>query len=105
MEEPTTTNEQELTEGMCADAEEQAAYEFAFESGITTMDTCHKARMGGKLTRADAAKMIVNFAMVVRHMPLPETNAPCNFTDMSGKNMETVSYAIAACNLGLMGLK
>lgn len=90
---------------MCPEEEIEDAYLFAHENGITTMDTCVKARTNDFITRGEVAKMVVNYAINVLHMTLPDTDKPCKFTDMADKNMETRSYAIGACQLGIMGLK
>ncbi|HBB04144.1 TPA: hypothetical protein DCZ39_04605 [Patescibacteria group bacterium] len=41
------------------------AYLFAFENGITTMDTIQKANMDGELIRSHMAKIMVNYAIKV----------------------------------------
>jgi len=41
--------------------EEISVYHWAYDHMITTQPSIEKANMGGKITRAEIAKMIVNF--------------------------------------------
>lgn len=76
---------------------------FAHTHGITSMETCIKARMEEKLTRAEAAKMISNYAKSVLDKK-EDTSKRCAFTDTSALGSELAEYAVVACKLGLMGL-
>lgn len=67
----------------CNDAETESAYMFARAHGITTMETCAKARMSDQLTRAEAAKMISNYAMDVLGKK-PNKSLGCFFSDIVG---------------------
>lgn len=62
------------------------------------------ARMEDSLTRAEAAKMISNFAMNVLGLE-PDTSRKCAFSDMATIGAEMQQYAKTACQLGLMGFK
>ncbi len=73
----------------CPDKEIEDAYLFAHENSITTMDTCVKARTNDFLTRAEVAKMIVNYTLNVRHIASPEIDGTCTFSDMTGKDLDT----------------
>lgn len=77
---------------------------YAHAHGITTMDTCVKARMKDSLTRGEAAKIITNFAVNLLDMA-PDANITCAFKDMASKDSDMQSFAIASCQLGIMGLK
>jgi hypothetical protein len=45
--------------------EEQEAYAYAYDKGITTMTSIDNANMAGNLTRIAMAKMIANYATTV----------------------------------------
>ncbi len=88
----------------CEDEETHEAYLFARKNSVTTMDTCQKARTNNHLTRWEAAKMIVNFAMNVLNKQ-PDVTRTCVFADMDVSNAEMKQYASMACQLGIMWLK
>jgi hypothetical protein len=46
-------------------AEQQSAYNYAYDQKITTASSIEKANMDGQLTRIAMAKMISNFAINV----------------------------------------
>lgn len=77
---------------------------FAHKHGITTMETCMKARTMDTITRAETAKMISSFAMNVLEKT-PDATAKCSFSDLASMDDEMANYAVTACQLGLMGLK
>ena len=82
----------------------QDAFVYAHSHGLTTMSTCQKARMKDSLTRAEAAKMVSNYAMNILDKS-PDANVICSFSDMTNADAESQSYAKTACQLGIMGLK
>ena len=86
---------------MCSDAEAQSAYEYAFEHGIVTSETCKKARTDAPLLRSEASKMISNFAINVLGKK-PDHTRRCVFTDTSYTGTDLEGYAVTACQLGLM---
>jgi hypothetical protein len=78
------------------------AYTYAHNIGITTIDNIDKAHMYGNLTRAQAAKMLSQFAIQVLGR-IPDRTKQANFSDIEGykdlsERMET------AYQLGLMGV-
>lgn len=60
----------------------EGAYDYAYENGITTMDSIDNANMYGSLTRIALAKMIANYAMDVLGLT-PDTDKECSFPDVS----------------------
>jgi len=88
----------------CTDPEYQLAYDFAHSYDITTMPSCQEADMDGVLIRKHAAKMMSNYSMqVLGHSP--DLSKTCDFSDMINENEEMKSFAILACQLGIMGLR
>jgi hypothetical protein len=79
------------------------AYLWAYFYDITTMDTIHKADMGGVLIRAHLAKMISNFAIHLGWL-IPNTSSACDFVDISDQSDELKWYITLACQLGIMGI-
>ena len=78
-----------------------AAYEFAYSAGITTINQCEKANMKWLLIRAHMAKMIVNYAVnVLGRIPDPSIN--CEFNDIGNQSWEMQWYIKQACQLWLM---
>lgn len=78
------------------------AYQYAHQIGITTIDDIDNAQMYENLTRAQAAKMLSQFAIQVLGKT-PDKSKQANFSDIKGhgdlsERMET-SY-----QLGLMGI-
>lgn len=68
------------------------------------MPSCLDANMDGSLTRAQAAKMMSNYAINILHKS-PDNSKACVFSDMADQSPEMQQYAIAACRLGIMGLE
>ena len=93
-----------LQNGICTNQEYMLAYTFGFENGITTKEDCVEADMDGLLIRKHAAKFISNYAMNVLGKTR-DTTKVCEFTDMEGESLEMRTYAILACQLGIMGLE
>ncbi|MFA7298862.1 MAG: S-layer homology domain-containing protein [Candidatus Absconditabacterales bacterium] len=80
------------------------AYLFAFENGITTMNTIQKADMEGELIRSHMAKIMTNYAIRILGKS-PNTGAVCEFNDISNQSSEMKFYAKLVCQLGIMGLE
>ncbi|MCX6824461.1 MAG: leucine-rich repeat domain-containing protein [candidate division SR1 bacterium] len=78
------------------------AYGFAFDNGITTINSCTTVNLTGTLIRSHMAKMISEFAIRVLKIK-PDTTKSCTFTDMKTQSKEMQFYATLACQLGLMG--
>jgi len=57
------------------------AYLYAYDIGITTMNTIQKANMTGNLIRAHMAKMMVNYAIKVLGK-YPNATSGCVFNDL-----------------------
>ena len=78
------------------------AYNYAYKSRITTMDTIEKANMEWKLTRIAMSKMITNYATNILWLKVPSTDG-CNFSDVSSTlNSDYDNWVTNACKLGLM---
>lgn len=83
-------------------AEMNDAYLYAYDIGITTMDTIQEADMTWPLIRAHMAKMMANYAINILGRA-PDAWAICTFTDLAGQSTEMKGYIMLACQLGLMG--
>lgn len=79
------------------------AYNWAYQNGITTQNTIDKANMRWKITRAELAKMISNYAINVLWMENNMKNE-CVFDDVSDDFDKKYDYWILySCQLWLMG--
>jgi hypothetical protein len=87
----STTTENELV----------TAYKRSYGKKITTMPTIEKARVWDPLTRAEMAKMIVNYAINNLWKTI-NTAKQANFTDLNGQTNEIKNYINEAYQLGLM---
>jgi len=82
--------------------EEQAAYEYAYQNQITTMDSIEKANMWWNLTRIAMAKMLSNYAINILWLA-PNTSKICYFPDVSNAlDTQYDNWVTKACQLGLM---
>ena len=81
--------------------EMQQAYKWAYDNGITTMNSIEKANMNWNITREEMAKMISNYATNILWRK-PDTTKPCLFSD-SNINPDLVSFVTESCQLWLMG--
>jgi len=79
------------------------AYLYAYDIGITTMPTIQQANMNWLLTRAQMAKMMVNYAVKVLDQK-PNTSKKCVFNDTNSESMEFKWYITYACQMWLMGV-
>ena len=71
----------------------QDAYNFAYENGITTMDSIDKANMDGWLNRIAMAKMLSNYAMNILWKKPANTIVP-KFPDVTEKLNEDYNWAV-----------
>ncbi len=77
------------------------AYLYAYDIGITTMNTIQKADMTWVLIRAHMAKMMVNYAIKVLGK-YPNASSWCTFNDIADQSTEMKNYIKRSCQLGLM---
>ncbi|MDR2541261.1 MAG: hypothetical protein LBD11_05900, partial [Candidatus Peribacteria bacterium] len=81
------------------------AYEWAYQNGITTMDTYEKARIMDPITREEMAKMISVYATTFLDKKPDLTKSACSqFEDLSVTTVEMQHYMTLSCQLGLMGM-
>lgn len=81
----------------------QEAYRYAYNNGITTMNSIEKAEMEWNLTRIAMAKMISNYVINVLWIEI-SNNDSCSFSDVSNiLNSNYDNWVTNACRLGLMG--
>ena len=62
--------------------EERQAYNYAYQNGITTMNSISQADMWWNLTRIAMAKMLSNYAINILGL-MPDTSKNCYFSDVS----------------------
>jgi hypothetical protein len=79
-------------------SEAEAAYNRAYQLGITTLAPFERARPTENVSRAEMAKMVVNYAENVLHLT-PDTSKSCNFIDIDEVNRELYNYIITSCQL------
>jgi len=92
------------TFGYSVSDEMQAAYDYAYEVGVTTKDSAETANLTSQVTRAEMAKMITVFAEdVLGLVPNTSDTACAEFTDVSSAQGDLEAYITSACQLGLMG--
>lgn len=83
--------------------EYQDAYAYAYANGITTMSSIDAANLAGTTTRAQAAKMFVEFAKSLGQTA--DTSASCSFSDLAPiAGTDLAGFAVEACQMGLMGI-
>ena len=81
-------------------SELRQAYNWAYQSDITTQSSIEKANMWWKITREEMAKMISNYAINILWKS-PDTTKSCLFSD-SNINPDLVKYVTESCQLWLM---
>ena len=83
--------------------EQVNAYQWARSLKITTKDSIDQANMNGEVSRAEIAKMMVNFIKATPELWIQkDPSKNCNFKD--GKIWgDLEDYLIEACQYGLMG--
>ena len=90
--------------GASYSSELNQAYDYAYNNGITTMDSIDNANMYGSLTRVAMAKMMANYSMDVLGLT-PDTSMDCDFPDVSDDLDAQYDNGVTnACQLGLMGV-
>jgi len=90
--------------GASYSSELDGAYEYAYDNGITTMDSIDNANMYGSLTRVAMAKMMSNYAIDVLGLEA-DTSMDCDFPDVSAALDAQYDMGVTnACQLGLMGV-
>lgn len=77
------------------------AYEFAYQSRITTMPTIEQANMHWEIIRAEIAKMLSNWVKMSLGRS-PDTSKSCNFKDISWVKGDLYTAVIESCQLGIM---
>jgi hypothetical protein len=81
----------------------QEAYKWAYENGVTTMNTIDQANMYGNLTRIAMAKMLANYA-INNLGKKPDTSIDCTFPDVTSAMDKAYDNGVTnACQLGIMG--
>ena len=83
----------------------QSAYEWAYKHEITTMKSLIDANPIGTVKRWHLAKMVVNYAINVLWLKLPEkTPSECRWNDYKSdwESEEIKEYAVKSCALWLM---
>ncbi len=84
------------------DDEMNLAYLYAYNIGVTDMESIQKADIDGKLNRIAMAKMISNFAIEVLSLQL-DLNKDCDFPDVSDDlDIQYDNWVTKACQLWLM---
>ena len=84
-------------------SELKQSYDWAYQNKITTQDTIDKANMKWRITRAELAKMISNYAINVLWKDV-NVNNECVFDDVSDAFDKRYDYWILhSCQLWLMG--
>jgi hypothetical protein len=78
------------------------AYTYARSVGITTVADVDKANLMGTLTRAQAAKMLSQFAIQILGKT-PDTKKFCVYPDVSGYG-DLTQWMETSCQLGIMGV-
>ena len=81
-------------------SEFRQAYNWAYQSEITTQSSIEKANMWWKITREEMAKMISNYAINILWKS-PDTTKSCLFSD-SNINPDLVRFVTESCQLWLM---
>ena len=81
-------------------SELRQAYNWAYQSEITTQSSIEKANMWWKITREEMAKMISNYAINILWKS-PDMTKSCLFSD-SNINPDLVKFVTESCQLWLM---
>ncbi|MDR3168255.1 MAG: hypothetical protein LBU27_00375, partial [Candidatus Peribacteria bacterium] len=104
-EEPTSAAKCSI-EGSTYSDEENAAYLRACENDITTMRTIKSARLDDLLTRAEAAKLMSQYAINILGKQADTTKDCSNFQNSieSYKGSDLYNYMTTSCQLEIMGI-
>jgi len=84
-----------------AEDEQKAAYEWALKYGITSIDDPDKARLWEELTRAEFAKMMVQYMINVLHKK-PILNKDISYPDVDGSLWDLEAYIKLAYQYQIM---
>ena len=104
---PTTTSSDKCSIlGSDYSAEENAAYQYACENGITTMDLISNARLDDPITRAELAKVLSQYVISTTDRK-PDTSKDCSAFEASiaHYNNDLPNYMKLACQLNIMGVR
>ncbi len=82
----------------------QTAYHYAYENWITSMSTLEEANMEWTLTRAQLAKMIVNYTNKILNKRTLNHGTACDFDDIKTQTEDIQEYIRVACQMGIMGI-
>ena len=86
--------------------EMRQAYDFAYEKGITTIDSYEDAAMDRPIKRNELAKMLSVFSVGLLWKEPEIWKEGCeSFRDVKWQTSEMKSYIKTACELGLMGME
>ena len=77
------------------------AYNRSYSNSITTQPNIDTANMKGKITRAEMAKMMVNYSINILWKEMP-TWVTCKFNDIENINAELQKAVIQSCELWIM---
>jgi hypothetical protein len=82
----------------------QDAYNWAYGKSVTTMSSIDNANMYGKITRAELAKMLANWAKSSDKVSNTiDTTKACEFTDTASVKGDLAVAITESCQMGLMG--
>ena len=84
--------------------EQLAAYQWAFENGITTINDADKARLSAWLTRAELAKMMSQYLTNVLDQ-VPTSGAKANYADVNESLGDLADYIETAYAYKIMWIK
>lgn len=103
--EVTSSSDDCSIEGSTYSDEENAAYLYACEKDITTIRNIMDARLFDKITRAELAKVISQYAMTVLDKK-PDTTKDCSAFSQSIAHYtnDLNQYMTTSCQLDLMGV-
>ena len=82
--------------------EQIQAYYWAHENWITTQESVREANLWWKITRAEMAKMISNYAKNILNKTRNESSK-CEFIDTESVKWDLATAIIDACKLWIMG--
>ena len=80
----------------------EVAYQWAYESEITSQPTIEQANLNSYVTRGQLAKMMSSFSSNVLHK-VPNTSLSCDFDDVDDADPHLQLGIMQACQFWLMG--
>jgi hypothetical protein len=81
--------------------EQIKAYFRSYNNSITTQESVREANLAWKITRAEMAKMMVNYSINILWKEMP-TWVTCKFNDIENINAELQKAVIQSCELWIM---